>query len=145
MGYNLLINGVYWSYNPLTNHLLASWDIQVVELVLPATSLKPTFRGPSWCTNLRAPAKAANDNRARKWIAGSECRTLTAIAVVSTFERKVILWGAMFNSHQFVVETLTGESLCRKNYRTYLPSPKLMWLEIVHLVGNLQRCAHRNL
>ena len=29
MGYNLLINGVYWGYNPLTNHLLTSWDIQV--------------------------------------------------------------------------------------------------------------------
>ena len=30
MGYNLLINGEYWGYNPLTNHLLTSWDIQVV-------------------------------------------------------------------------------------------------------------------
>jgi len=29
MGYNLLINGVYWGCNPLTNHLLTSWDIQV--------------------------------------------------------------------------------------------------------------------
>ena len=29
MGYNLLINGVYWGYNPLTNHLLICWDIQV--------------------------------------------------------------------------------------------------------------------
>ena len=29
MGYNLLINGVYWGYNPLTNHLLSSWYIQV--------------------------------------------------------------------------------------------------------------------
>ena len=29
MGYNLLINGVYWGYNPLPNHLLTSWDIQV--------------------------------------------------------------------------------------------------------------------
>ncbi len=29
MGYNLLINGVYWGYHPLTNHLLTSWDIQV--------------------------------------------------------------------------------------------------------------------
>ena len=26
---NLLINGVYWGYNPLTNLLLTSWDIQV--------------------------------------------------------------------------------------------------------------------
>ena len=30
MGYNLLINGVYWGYTPLTNHLLTSWDIQAV-------------------------------------------------------------------------------------------------------------------
>ena len=29
MGYNLPINGIYWDYNPLTNHLLTSWDIQV--------------------------------------------------------------------------------------------------------------------
>ena len=29
MGYNLLINGVYCGYNPITNHLLTSWDIQV--------------------------------------------------------------------------------------------------------------------
>ena len=29
MAYNLLINGVYWGYNPLTNHLLTSWDILV--------------------------------------------------------------------------------------------------------------------
>ena len=28
-GYNLLINGVYWRYNPLTNLLLTSWDILV--------------------------------------------------------------------------------------------------------------------
>ena len=32
MGYNLLINGVYWGYNPLTNHLLTSWDIQANHL-----------------------------------------------------------------------------------------------------------------
>ena len=29
MACNLLINGVYWGYNPLTNLLLTSWDIQV--------------------------------------------------------------------------------------------------------------------
>ena len=27
--YSLLINGVFWCYNPLTNLLLTSWDIQV--------------------------------------------------------------------------------------------------------------------
>ena len=34
MDYNLSINGVYWGYNPLTNHLLSSWDIQVDYLRL---------------------------------------------------------------------------------------------------------------
>ena len=29
MGYNLLINGIYWGYNPFTNHLLTSWEIRV--------------------------------------------------------------------------------------------------------------------
>ncbi len=28
MDYNLLKNRVYWGYNPLTNLLLTSWDIQ---------------------------------------------------------------------------------------------------------------------
>ena len=40
MGCNLLINGVYWGYNPLTNHLLTSWDIQVGEYISPMD--------PSW-------------------------------------------------------------------------------------------------
>ena len=31
MGYNLPINGIYWGYNPLTNLLLTSWDIQVED------------------------------------------------------------------------------------------------------------------
>ena len=26
--FHLLINGAYWGYNPLTHHLLTSWDIQ---------------------------------------------------------------------------------------------------------------------
>ena len=34
MGYNLLIHGVYGGYNPLTNHLLTSWDIQVQTKVI---------------------------------------------------------------------------------------------------------------
>ena len=33
MGYNLLINGGYWGYNPLTNHLLTSCNILAVENV----------------------------------------------------------------------------------------------------------------
>ena len=36
MAYNLPINGVYWGYNPLTNLLLSSWDIQVA-VCYPAT------------------------------------------------------------------------------------------------------------
>ena len=43
MGYNLLINGVYWGYNPLTNHLLTSWDIQVVSRSRSQTPQTPTL------------------------------------------------------------------------------------------------------
>ena len=32
MGYNLLIHRLYWGYNPLTNLLLTSWDIQVLPM-----------------------------------------------------------------------------------------------------------------
>ena len=32
MGYNLLINGVYWGYNPVTNHWFSSWDIQAMNI-----------------------------------------------------------------------------------------------------------------
>ena len=38
MGYNLLINGVYWGYNPLTNHLLTSWDI-LVGVITPTSGV----------------------------------------------------------------------------------------------------------
>ena len=31
MAYNLLISGIFWGYNPLTNLLLRSCDIQVGE------------------------------------------------------------------------------------------------------------------
>ena len=36
MGYNIgyLYIYIYWGYNPLTKHLLSSWDIQVIEKVL---------------------------------------------------------------------------------------------------------------
>ena len=44
MGYNLLINGVYWGFNPLTNLLLTSWDIQVVAYFpLTCQLLQPTL------------------------------------------------------------------------------------------------------
>ena len=32
--YNLLVNGVYWGCNPLTNRLLTSWDILVPQSCL---------------------------------------------------------------------------------------------------------------
>ncbi len=35
MGYNLLINGVYWGYNLVTNLLLTSWDILVEDQLPP--------------------------------------------------------------------------------------------------------------
>ena len=46
MGYNLLINGVYWGYNPFTKPLiLTSWDIQVVAAGGGAISQKATIDG----------------------------------------------------------------------------------------------------
>ena len=47
MGYNLLITGVYWGYNPLTNHLLSSWYIQV--FMAEISSLRQRIiDSPSW-------------------------------------------------------------------------------------------------
>ena len=45
--YNLFINGVYWGYNPLTNHLLNSWDIQVQPSPMKkkGKSSEPNFPG----------------------------------------------------------------------------------------------------
>ena len=40
--FHLLVNGVYWGYNPLTNHLLTSWDIQVPFHWVVSFSLKLT-------------------------------------------------------------------------------------------------------
>ena len=72
MGYNLLINGVYWRYNPLTNHLLTSWDIQVAGWNIPifnrkyifphsgAPIFQPAVRLPECKTNL-SPNHAHTD------------------------------------------------------------------------------------
>ena len=56
MGCNLVINGVYWGYRPLTNHLLTSWDIQVLFTVY-YTSLPETEAqvAPRNCTQKVAP------------------------------------------------------------------------------------------
>ena len=39
VGDDLLINGIYWGYNPLSNHLLTSWDIQVARTGLQLSIL----------------------------------------------------------------------------------------------------------
>ena len=42
----LPINGVYWGYNPFTNHLLTCWDIQVQGATLgisPTSCFDPVF------------------------------------------------------------------------------------------------------
>ena len=44
--FHLLINGIYWAYNPLANLLLTSWDIQVrthtcLEIAPPNFSSSP--------------------------------------------------------------------------------------------------------
>ena len=49
LGYNLLITGVYWGYNPLTNHLLSFWDIQVT-LVFEVVFFEVVLIPPHvWC------------------------------------------------------------------------------------------------
>ena len=48
LGYNLLMYGVYWGYNPFANHLLTSWDIQVGMVVWF------NMRTPEWM-NLNIP------------------------------------------------------------------------------------------
>ena len=57
MDYNLLINGVYWGYNPPTNHLLTSWDIQAganfqFQEILNTSAMGSDFvfcNGHIWC------------------------------------------------------------------------------------------------
>ena len=44
MGCNLIINGIYWGYNPLTNHLLSSCDIQATVDVSSETAETETRR-----------------------------------------------------------------------------------------------------
>ena len=46
MEYNLLQNGVYWGYNPFTNRLLTSWDIQVVNqpIIAVKESIDPKYQ-----------------------------------------------------------------------------------------------------
>ena len=57
MAYNLLINGVYWGYNPLTNHLLTSWDIQdsymFAKLLLSLKFMKSFKSVQPCCTHIR--------------------------------------------------------------------------------------------
>ena len=71
MGYNLPINGVSWGYNPLTNHLLSSWDIQVVDIWLVVfhqpiltkyatvkwADIFPNFRGEHKTLKKKTPPK----------------------------------------------------------------------------------------
>ena len=45
MGYNPLLNRVYWGYNPFTNHLLTSWDIQVCSFLSNGYRLMLPFGG----------------------------------------------------------------------------------------------------
>ena len=58
MGYNLPINGIYWGYNPLTNHLLTSRDIQVW---FSKTVLKLPTRKTPHRLFLRLDALAVNE------------------------------------------------------------------------------------
>ena len=73
MGYNLLINGVYWGYNPLTNHLLTSWDIQVFQLGCLCCGIGDIgdFHGNSedgLCETLATTNTCNLDKMMKKWI-----------------------------------------------------------------------------
>ena len=46
MACNLLIHGVYWGYNPFTNLLLTSWDIQVSLRTLQLDPVEHTPEDP---------------------------------------------------------------------------------------------------
>ena len=49
MGYNLPIRGIDWGYNPLSNLLLTSWDIQVgVEVGGEVWRCFFDWRTPTW-------------------------------------------------------------------------------------------------
>ena len=41
VGYNLLVNRIYWGYNSLTNLSRTSWDIQVDHSVVTSTAPPP--------------------------------------------------------------------------------------------------------
>ena len=43
MGYNLLINGIYWDYNAFTNLLPTSWDMQA-RIVVSKFGISFCFR-----------------------------------------------------------------------------------------------------
>ena len=68
MVYNLLRNGVYWGYNPLTNLLLTSWDIQVIITIIKISPccfprwFRPMLvllEAARWkCQNLRSPKRS---------------------------------------------------------------------------------------
>ena len=70
MGYNQLINGVYWGYNPLTNHLLTSCDIQVHVDVTKKSNSSRLSRGntPQW----KLPALAVPTGVTRVGVVGVE-------------------------------------------------------------------------
>ena len=64
--YNLLINRVYWDYNPLTNLLLTSWDILV--LCLKAGLDKGwvmIFFGPGPMLSSQKGTKASKNHRCK--------------------------------------------------------------------------------
>ena len=61
MGYNLFINRVYGGYNPLTNPLQTSWDIQVLSLQREDDLLY------TWGANANGQLGYGSTNGGRKW------------------------------------------------------------------------------
>ena len=66
--FHLRIDGVYWDYNPLTNHLLTFWDIQVgccLLLLVAGCWLfkRPDHSGDRRCSSILSEPSLSPDGR----------------------------------------------------------------------------------
>ena len=97
MAYNLLLNGIYWGYNPFTNHFLTSWDIQVRFLLLVGLR-------PAWNPKLPSEAIGARrvsgddhsvlDNRHQFWYSARERKSqILSVGKIADIRKKSgMLW-----------------------------------------------------
>ena len=90
MGYNLLVNGIYWSYNPLANHLPTSWDIQVVAnyfLLVTGMILQAKFLHTSRC------AVSQDPEHRRLWSASRRLGAAGRYCYSQEEQGALVMWG----------------------------------------------------